>query len=82
LVIDPASACATVREGYDGYKVNGWWGQGRITGFQRRRIITASVPDGVAESGTGHFGNYPVLGTLLEMRDLVQMLAHAHDAGI
>jgi hypothetical protein len=36
--------------------------------------------DGVAETETDHFGNCPVCGALVDMRDLGQVLAHVHDA--
>jgi len=39
-------------------------------------------PDGVAETEADHFGNYPVCGALLDMRDLTPMLAHVNDAEI
>ena len=39
-------------------------------------------PDGVAETEADHFGNCPICGALLDMRDLTQVLAHVHDAGI
>jgi hypothetical protein len=41
-------------------------------------------PDGVAENKTeaDHFGNCPVCGAYIDMRDLDQVLAHAHDAEI
>jgi hypothetical protein len=39
-------------------------------------------PDGTAESEADHFGNCPVCGALLDMRDLAQMLAHVHDQEI
>jgi hypothetical protein len=35
-------------------------------------------PDGIANSEADHFG----CGALLDMRDLIQMLAHVHDAEI
>jgi hypothetical protein len=38
--------------------------------------------DGVAETEADHFGNCPVCGAYLDMRDLAQMLAHVHDAEI
>lgn len=39
-------------------------------------------PDGVAETEADHFGNCPICGALLDMRDLTQVLAHVHDAKI
>jgi len=39
-------------------------------------------PDGTAESEADHFGNCPVCGALLDMRDLAQMLAHVHEQEI
>ena len=39
-------------------------------------------PDGVAETEADHFGNCPVCGAYLDMRDLDQVLAHVHDAEI
>ena len=39
-------------------------------------------PDGVAETEADHFGNGPICGALLDMRDLTQVLAHVHDAEI
>jgi hypothetical protein len=38
--------------------------------------------DGVAQTEADHFGNYPVCGGLIDMRDLGQVLAHVHDARI
>ena len=39
-------------------------------------------PDGVAETEADHFGNCPVCGASLDMRDLTPMLAHVNDAEI
>lgn len=39
-------------------------------------------PDGVAETEADYFGNCPICGALLDMRDLTQVLAHVHDAEI
>jgi hypothetical protein len=39
-------------------------------------------PDGIANSKADHFGNCPVCGALLDMRDLAQMLTHVHDVEI
>jgi hypothetical protein len=39
-------------------------------------------PDGIAETESDHFGNCPICGAYLDMRDLAQMLAHVHDAEI
>jgi hypothetical protein len=36
----------------------------------------------LANSEADHFGNCPVCGALLVMRDLAQMLAHVHDVEI
>jgi hypothetical protein len=38
--------------------------------------------DGVAKTKADHFGNCPVCGAYLDMRDLGQILAHVHDAEI
>jgi hypothetical protein len=38
--------------------------------------------DGVAKTEADHFGNCPVCGALVDMRDLGQVLAHVHDAKI
>jgi hypothetical protein len=38
--------------------------------------------DGVAQTEVDHFGNCPVCGALIDMRDLGQVLAHVHDAEI
>ena len=34
--------------------------------------------DGIAQTELDHFGNCPVCGALVDMRDLAQVLAHAH----
>jgi hypothetical protein len=39
-------------------------------------------PDGVAETEADHFGNCPVCGASLDMRDLTPMLAHVNDGEI
>jgi hypothetical protein len=39
-------------------------------------------PDGVAQTEIDHFGNCPVCGGLVDMRDLGQLLAHIHGAEI
>jgi hypothetical protein len=39
-------------------------------------------PDGVAETEADHFGNCPVFGAYLDMRDLDQLLAYGHGAEI
>jgi hypothetical protein len=39
-------------------------------------------PDGIAQTELDHYGNCPVCGALLDMRDLAQILAHVHDAEI
>jgi hypothetical protein len=36
--------------------------------------------DGVAKTEADHFGNCPVCGAFVDMRDLGQVLAHVHDA--
>jgi hypothetical protein len=41
---------------------------------------TGSDPDGVAETEADHFGNCPVCGAYLDMRDLHEVLAHVHEA--
>jgi hypothetical protein len=38
--------------------------------------------DGITESELDHFGNCPVCGALVDMRDLGQVLAHVHDQEI
>jgi hypothetical protein len=38
--------------------------------------------DGFVETEADHFGNCPVCGAYLDMRDLAQMLAHVHDTEI
>jgi hypothetical protein len=38
--------------------------------------------DDVAETKIDYFGNCPVCGALVDMRDLGQVLAHVHDAEI
>jgi hypothetical protein len=38
--------------------------------------------DGVAQAELDHFGNCPVCGALVDMRDLSQVLAHVHDTEI
>jgi hypothetical protein len=43
---------------------------------------SSSTPTGVAETEADHFGNCPICGALLDMRDLTQVLAHVHDAEI
>jgi hypothetical protein len=43
---------------------------------------TGFDPDGVAETEADHFGNCPICGAYLDMRDLHQVLAHVHDAEI
>jgi hypothetical protein len=42
----------------------------------------ASMRMASAETEADHFGNCPVCGTLLDMRDLAQMLAHVHEQEI
>jgi hypothetical protein len=36
-------------------------------------------PDGAAKTELDHFGNCPICGALVDMRDLSQVLAHLHD---
>ena len=36
-------------------------------------------PDDVAETEADHFGNCPVCGAYLDMRDLGQLVVHMHD---
>ena len=43
---------------------------------------TGLDPDGVAKTEVDHFGNCPVCGGYIDMRDLAQMLAHIQDAEI
>ena len=38
--------------------------------------------DGIATTEADHFGNCPVCGALVDMRDLGQVLAHIHGAVI
>jgi hypothetical protein len=38
--------------------------------------------DDVAQTELDHFGNCPVCGALVDMRDLGQVLGHVHDAEI
>ena len=38
--------------------------------------------DGIAETEADHFGNCPVCGAYLDMRDLAQILAHVRNAEI
>jgi hypothetical protein len=45
-------------------------------------IVKDYDPDGVAQTEIDHFGNCPVCGALIDMRDLGQLLAHIHDAEI
>jgi hypothetical protein len=47
-----------------------------------RQLDHGFDPDGVAETEADHFGNCPVCGALLDMRDLTPMLAHIHDTEI
>jgi hypothetical protein len=35
-------------------------------------------PDGVAQTEADHFGNCAVCGALVDMRNLAQVMAHAH----
>jgi hypothetical protein len=43
---------------------------------------TGVDPDGLTRTEADHFGNCPVCGAFLDMRDLGQMLAHVHNAEI
>jgi hypothetical protein len=38
--------------------------------------------DSVAKTEADHFGNCPVCGALVDMRDLGQVMAHVHDLEI
>jgi hypothetical protein len=50
-----------------------------LPNIPRNRGIDA---DGIGETEADHFGNCPVCGALIDMRDLGQILAHMHDAEI
>jgi hypothetical protein len=41
---------------------------------------TGHDPDGADRTELDHFGNCPVCGAFIDMRDLGQVLAHVHDA--
>jgi hypothetical protein len=41
-------------------------------------IKPGRAPDGFDQSEISHFGNCPVCGALVDMRDLAQVMAHAH----
>lgn len=43
---------------------------------------TGIYADGTAKTEADHFGNCPVCGAFLDMRDLAQMLEQVHDADI
>ena len=43
---------------------------------------TGTDGDGVAQTEIDHFGNCPVCGMLIDMRDLGHVLAHVHDQEI
>ena len=45
-------------------------------------IMSGYDPDGTAQTEIDHFGNCPVCGALIDMRDLGQLLAHFHGAEI
>jgi hypothetical protein len=52
-------------------------------------VVRAKLPrntgtdgDGVAQTEADHFGNCPVCGAFIDMRDLGQVLAHVHDQEI
>jgi hypothetical protein len=46
------------------------------------KATTGRDADGVAQEELDHFGNCPVCGALVDMRDLVQVLEHVHGQGI
>jgi hypothetical protein len=54
--------------------------QQRVT--SRPRIYRGFDPDAVAETHADHFGNCPVCGALLDMRDLGQVMEHVHDTDL
>ena len=39
-------------------------------------------PDGIAQTEADHYGNCPVCGAFVDMRDLDQVLAHTHGEDI
>jgi hypothetical protein len=39
-------------------------------------------PDAIGQTEADHFGNRPICGAFLDMRDLGQMPAHVHDQPI
>jgi hypothetical protein len=41
-------------------------------------IKPGRAPDEFDQSEISHFGNCPVCGALVDMRDLAQVMAHAH----
>jgi hypothetical protein len=43
---------------------------------------TGIEPDAIAQTEAVHLGNCPVCGELIDMRDLGQVPAHAHDQEI
>jgi predicted protein tyrosine phosphatase len=43
---------------------------------------TGRDTDGVAKAELDHFAECPVCGALLDMRDLAQVMAHAHDQNV
>jgi hypothetical protein len=46
------------------------------------KAMTGRDADGSAQKELDHFGNCPVCGALVDMRDLVQVLEHVHGQGI
>jgi hypothetical protein len=56
------------------------------TSIQSERQIVKPIigkdVDGIAKTEGEHFGNRPVCGALLDMRDLAQVLAHVHEQEI
>jgi hypothetical protein len=53
------------------------WDAGSWRGINdRSRPVSRHRPE------ADHFGNCPICGVLLDMRDLTQVLAHVHDAEI
>jgi hypothetical protein len=47
-----------------------------------KKAMTGSDADGVAQKELDHFGNCPVCGALVDMRDLGQLLEHVHGQNI
>jgi hypothetical protein len=46
------------------------------------KAMTGRDADGVAQEELDHFGNCPVCGSLVDMRDLGQLLEHVHGQSI